>query len=240
MLFGLLRCHAAWLLLACASSALAQIPGTMQGTSSPPSTTDNGKIDSAESAAQDIVDSLDGDAKKEAERCLKAFKAARKDNRVVKFTMPEPPPGKKAPPKPRGWTTPDVPASLGGGTAEYWISQTCVQFIGLESTFLARACPCAIAVVILHEGWRAEQHCPANPTTNAQLQQVVQNNQQMAAQDLRNIAKARTVCQGTDPACKDELDALEGEARDFLAKMNKIAGALTNAGLNAPAVPAPN
>ena len=140
-----------------------------------------------------------------------------------------------------GLLTPQEAAK--GGS--YKPGQTGIQYTSLADWFLARACPCAVAVVLLHEGHRLNQDLPAsNPSDppSVQFSQIVfqaANEQQLATNDLVNIQAAREVCQGTDDACKKELDELEKKARGFLDEANKAAAFMSKLGYPLASVSAP-
>lgn len=230
----------------CAFLFLAQVLGAQQpnGTRNP-TTAENNAVDAAEQAAQDIVNQLTGDAKKKAEENLRAWRDARKAGR---FRIGVPIENKEAP---RGFTWPDTPydgtkpPAKAAETGSYKPGQTDIQITSLAAWFVARACPCAVAVVILHEGHRLNQDVPAHdPADSPSIMMSkaalnVANEQELSKNDLNNIQAARAACQGTDDACKKELDELEKGARAFLNRANNAAVVSTARGYPVPVVQPP-
>lgn len=222
--------------------------GQRPNNSHTPSAAENGQLDAAQAAADAIAAQLTGNAKKEAERCLKAWKLARDQGRVAILEIP---PGARV--TFRGLTTPDTPSppSKNGTPAtpnrgRYWANQSRWQWTCIEANFLATKCSCAVAVVILHEGWRLEQEVPTAPIGQPpaasffqSVQQITTNQQNQSAQDLENIRAAKALAACQDPACIAELDALEAEARAALGAANGNAARLTRDGHSTPQVPAP-
>ncbi|MCA3716873.1 MAG: hypothetical protein IM674_01335 [Brevundimonas sp.] len=160
-------------------------------------------------------------------------------------------------------TTSDTPSDPSGSglpfgvpghtSGTYWISQTMFQFTGLNHQFLLDACPCAVALVMLHEGHRLNQSTlppPGAPPTPAEYPAAkaqAQNDQAMANGDLANVDAAKRTCMPAavpqnpkhpDNQCRDYIAIIEGQARQLLAFANHNAAWLTARGANTPQVPA--
>lgn len=121
----------------------------------------------------------------------------------------------------------------------YRPGQTAAQFVWIDAAQVARLCPLALAILLLHEGWRLEQSCFANPETIAEYKEMTANSQQQMLQDLKNISAASASIalppSPPDADCLKDLSKLKDELREGLGNVNKLAQKL-----GIPEVPVPN
>jgi hypothetical protein len=219
----------------CARPGIAQAPGLIgpvpASTQPPDTSAADAKLDAAIAAAASIISGLDGDAQKQAEQCLSAFVTARKGKRVRIAEFP--PAYRRA--GTRAYTTPDEEKPR----PRYKPGQTAAQFVWIDAAQVARLCPLALAVLVLHEGWRLEQSCFATPETLADYKEMTANSQQQMLQDIKNISAAGTSIAlppaPADADCLKDLSKLKDELKATLANVNQLAQKL-----GIPEVPVPN
>lgn len=148
---------------------------------------------------------------------------------------------------PRGYTWPDLPPCAKCPKGEYVPGQTPIQYVAFGAQDLASLCPCAMALVVLHEGHRLNFSLahpgpsPVQPPTQAWWQAVTSATLAqgaLAIEDLENLAAARSLMPCADPDCARDLTELEHDARAYLEKVNGAIGECMQAGQPvAPLVP---
>ncbi len=218
------------LVLLCLSpAALGQVygppepPPQVGGVSAGATSALSAKLDAAESAAESIISELaaDGDAQARAMKQLAALRIARKSNRVNTMEVP---PARRS--RVRAVTSADIYG--GGRRPSYLPGQTNAQIVTIRRDLVMELCPRALAVIMLHEGWRLDQDVPGDAPVDAdETKRIVSNEQQLVKQDLKCIAAARGGISlpptTMDAKCLSDLDELEAEAKNNLGKLNQAA-----------------